>query len=127
MKLIIRIILIGTLTYFVSPYFTWWTGMATAFLVCLALPSSSLNAFVAGFLGVGVAWFVQAITLDIANQSTFTEVIIELLSVPVITDPFALVLATGLIGGISGGFAGATGASLRQANQKKKNRGGYYS
>jgi hypothetical protein len=127
MKLIIRIILIGVITYFISTYFSWWTGMGAAFLICFLMPSSLLKAFVAGFLGVGISWFIKALELDIANQSNFTEVIVELLSVPLIDDPFAMVLATGLIGGLSGGFAGTTGASLRSISQKKKSKSGYYS
>ncbi len=126
MKLIIRIILIGALTYLLSPFLTWWTGMGAAFLICALMPSTLLNAFVAGFLGVGLVWFGQAWVLDVANNSQFTEVIIELLQVPLIDEPFLLVLATGLIGGLSGGFAGTSGASLRYVSKKKKPQG-YYS
>ncbi|MEP1094211.1 MAG: hypothetical protein ABJG78_03835 [Cyclobacteriaceae bacterium] len=126
MKLILRIILIAAITYVFSPYFTWWTGMGAAFLICLAMPSTLLNAFVAGFLGVGLVWTGEALVLDVANKSVFTEVIIELLSVPLIDNPLTLVVATGLIGGLSGGFAGTSGASLRHVFKKNKPQG-YYS
>lgn len=126
MKLILRIILIGAITYLLSPYISWWTGMVAAFLVCMAMPSTLLNAFVAGFLGVGMVWMGQAWVLDVANSSAFTEVIVELLQVPLIDEPFSLILATGLIGGLSGGFGGASGASLRHVFKKKKQQG-YYS
>ena len=123
MKLIIRIILIGTITYLVSPYFTWWTNMCAAFVICFLLPSSMLNAFIAGFLGAGLVWLGQAWVLDVANQSNFTNIILQLFP---IDDPILLILVTGLLGGISGGLAGLSGASLRGINSKKKNKGGYY-
>lgn len=100
--------------------------MGAAFLICTLMPSSLLNAFVAGFLGVGLVWSGQAWVLDVANNSAFTEVIIELLQVPLIDEPFLLVLATGLVGGLSGAFAGMSGASLRHVSKKKKQQG-YYS
>jgi len=126
MKLILRIILIAAITYVLSSYFAWWTGMGAAFIICMAMPSTLLNAFVAGFLGVGLVWTGEALVLDIANKSVFTEVIIELLSVPLIDNPLTLVVATGLIGGLSGGFAGTSGASLRYVFKKNKPQG-YYS
>ena len=101
--------------------------MGAAFLVCLLMPSTLLNAFVAGFLGVGIIWMGHAWGLDVANNSTFTEVIIQLLQVPLIDEPFLLVLATGLIGGLSGGLAGTSGSSLSQILKQKKVTSGYYS
>lgn len=122
MKLIIRLILIGAITYFLSPYFTWWTGMAAAFLVCFVSPSTVLNALVAGFLGVGLVWLGQSWVLDVANESAFSNTIIQLFP---FEDTIWLLILAGLSGGLSGGFAGAMGSSLRQIN--KKERKGYYS
>ncbi len=122
MKLIIRIILIGTITYFLSPSLAWWTGMGAAFLICFALPSSSLNAFVAGFLGAGLIWLGQAWVVDVANNSAFSRMIIELFP---IDDPILLILVTGLVGGIPGGLAGVSGTSLRELFTRKKQRGYY--
>ena len=123
MKLIIRIILIGSVTYFLSAAFTWWTGMGAALLVCFLLPSTLLNAFIAGFLGVGLVWIGQAWVLDIANQSAFSSLIVQLFPVD---DTTLLILITGLIGGLAGGLAGATGASFRQLFQKPQQRGYYH-
>ncbi|MEQ9404530.1 MAG: hypothetical protein RIM99_13130 [Cyclobacteriaceae bacterium] len=122
MKLIIRIILIGALTYFLSPFLHWWTGMVVAMVVCALSPSTLLNAFVAGFLGVGLVWLGSAWVLDVANESAFSSVIVQLFP---IEDPVLLVLLAGLIGGISGGLAGTTGASFRHIFQKKKQQGYY--
>lgn len=122
MKLIIRIILIGTITYALSPFLAWWTGMGAALFICILLPSTLLNAFIAGFLGVGLIWLGQAWVLDVANESAFTNLIVQLFPVD---DPILLVLITGLIGGVSGGVASITGSSFRHLFQKKQQRGYY--
>lgn len=124
MKLIVRIILIGAITYFLSPFFTWWTGMLAAFLVCMIItPSTGLNAFIAGFLGVGLVWLGVSWVLDVANQSSFSSKIVELFPVD---DSILLILVTGLVGGLSGGLAAITGANFKKLFAKEKKKGGYY-
>lgn len=122
MKLIIRLIAIGALTYFLSPLFTWWTAMVIAFLVCYISPSSGLNAFVAGFLGVGLVWMGHAWNIDVLNESAFSSKVAEIMQV---SDPILLVFATGLIGGLAGGFASLSGTSFRSLFIKPKQRSLY--
>lgn len=122
MKLIIRLIFIGALTYLLSPVFTWWTAMVVAFIVCYISPSSGLNAFVAGFLGVGLVWMGHAWNLDVLNTSTFSNTIAEIMQV---SDPILLVFATGLVGGLAGGFASLSGTFFRQLFLKSKKRSLY--
>ena len=122
MKLIVRLIVISALTYFVSPFATWWIAMAIAFLVCYISPSSGLNAFVAGFLGVGLIWMGHAWNIDVQNQSAFSSTVAEIMQVK---DPILLVFATGLIGGLAGGFASLSGTAFRQLFVKPKKRSLY--
>ncbi|WP_436517044.1 hypothetical protein [Ekhidna sp. To15] len=122
MKLIVRLIIIGALTYFLSPFATWWFGMIVAFVVCYASPSSGLNAFVAGFLGVGLVWMGHAWNIDVQNESAFSNTVAEIMQ---IGDPILLVFATGLIGGLAGGFASLSGTTFRQLFIKPKKRSLY--
>ncbi len=122
MKLIIRLIVIGTLTYFLSPFSVWWIAMVISFVVCYISPSSGLNAFVAGFLGVGLIWMGHAWNLDVNNTSTFSSKIADVMQ---IGDPILLVFAAGLIGGLAGGFASLSGTTFRQLFAKKKQRSMY--
>lgn len=122
MKLIIRIIVIGALTYFLSPQTTWWIAMVIAFLVCSISPSSGLNAFIAGFLGVGLTWMGHAWTLDVQNASLFSGKIAEIMQ---LEEPLFLVLASGAVGGIAGGFASLSGSTFRQMFLKTKKRSLY--
>ena len=122
MKLIIRLILIGALTYFLSPISVWWTAMVVAFIVCYVSPSSGLNAFIAGFLGVGLVWMGHAWNIDVTNQSAFSSKIAEIMGVG---EPILLVFASGLAGGLAGGFASISGTTFRQLFIKKKQRSMY--
>ncbi len=122
MKLIIRLIVIGALTYFLSPISVWWIAMIIAFFVCYISPSSGLNAFVAGFLGVGLIWMGHAWNIDVINKSTFSSTVAEIMQ---LSDPIFLVFATGLIGGLAGGFASLSGTTFRQLFIKQKKRSLY--
>jgi hypothetical protein len=123
MKLILRIVLIGALTYVFSPFSFWWMNMLGAFIVCFILPSSGIIAFIASFLGGGLVWLGQAWRLDVANSSRFSSMIVELFPVD---DPFYLILASGIIGGITAGFAGVSGTFFRGLFIKKPIKTGYY-
>lgn len=122
MKLIVRLIIIGAFTYFLSPFATWWFGMIVAFGVCYISPSSGLNAFVAGFLGVGLVWMGHAWSIDVQNESAFSTTVAEIMQVG---DPILLVFSTGLIGGLAGGFASLSGTTFRQLFVKPKKRSLY--
>jgi len=123
MKLIIRIIAIGAITYFLSPFTAWWTCMIAGFVVSFISPSSGLNAFISGFLGVGLVWMGQAWTLDVSNQSAFSSKIAEIMN---LRDSVLLILAAGAIGGITGGFSSLTGKTFRTLFVKSK-KGSFYS
>lgn len=122
MKLLIRLIAIGVLTYFISPLTFWWVAMIIAFVVCYISPSSGLNAFVAGFLGIGLIWIGYAWKLDVTNQAAFSTTIVKLFP---LNESFYLILATGLVGGIAGGFAALSGSTFRQMFIKEKKRSLY--
>lgn len=122
MKLLIRLIVIGILTYFISPLAFWWVAMIIAFAVCYISPSSGLNAFVSGFLGVGLVWVGYSWSLDVANESAFSNTIVQLFPV---NESFYLILLTGLVGGLAGGFSSLSGTTFRQMFQKEKKRSLY--
>ena len=96
--------------------------MIVAFAVCYTSPSSGLNAFVAGFLGIGLVWMGHAWNIDVKNESVFSSTVAEIMQV---SDPILLVFATGLIGGLARGFASLSGTSFRQLFIKQKKRSLY--
>lgn len=96
--------------------------MVSAFLICFSLPSSGLNAFIGGFLGVGLVWMGQALNLDVQNESSFSVKIAEIMQMG---DSFDLILLTGAIGGLSGGLAAISGVSFKRLTTKTKKKGLY--
>lgn len=124
MKLIIRIIAIAALTYFISPFGSWWIAMVASFLICFVSPSSGLNAFIAGFLGVGLVWIGHSWNLDVQNESAFSTQIAEIMQLP---DPLFLVIASGIVGGLAGGFSSLAGTYFRKLFVKTKQKSMYSS
>ncbi|MDE0472162.1 MAG: hypothetical protein OXH57_09500 [Ekhidna sp.] len=122
MKLIIRIICIGAITYFVSPFTGWWLCMLASFVVSFVSPSSGLNAFISGFLGVGLVWIGHSWTLDVENASSFSAKISEIMG---LKDPLILVLASGAVGGVAGGFSSITGSIFRYLFVRRRDRSLY--
>jgi hypothetical protein len=122
MKTIIRILLIGAISWFVQQYFLYWSAAATAFLLLVLIPSkSSRNAFICGFLGIGLLWTIIAWRIDHQTGSILTERVAGLFH---LARPIYLVLITGLTGGILGGFAALAGYKFSVLFKKKSS--GYY-
>lgn len=91
--------------------------MGVAFMVTFISPSSNLNAFIAGFLGVGLVWMGYSWSLDVANKSAFSSKITEIVG---LNDPVLLVLAAGAVGGLAGGFSSITGKTFKALFIKNK-------
>ena len=122
MKLLLRIILIISLTYFASMYAPWWIIIVISFLVSFVLYGNGFNNFISGFLGGGILWLCLAWYLDFSTNSILSEKIVQLTP---FEDPFMLIMSTGLIGGLAAGLGAITGNSFRLLFVKKKTKGFY--
>lgn len=122
MKFIFRILLSGLFTYLLSFYTPWWIVFAVCFLVAFILHGNSLVVFISSFLGAGLVWLLYAWYLDASTESILTDKLVQLF--PFEQGIFLLVLS-GLIGGVCGGFGALTGNSFRHLFIKKKSQGGY--
>ncbi|MEM8966624.1 MAG: hypothetical protein AAGE93_09410 [Bacteroidota bacterium] len=118
-----KVILIAGLSYIAEQFFPWWSVVIFAFLVSFIIPTKGFNAFISGFLGVGLLWLIFAWMIDSNTNSILTEKIAQLFQV----NQAGLVVAmTGAIGGLTGGFAALSGSLLRTINQKEPVKPGYY-
>ncbi|MCP4459550.1 MAG: hypothetical protein GY816_16235 [Cytophagales bacterium] len=122
MKFFLRLILIGILSYFLSMIAPWWIIVVIGFSCGLLIPGGSLRVFVSGFLGVGIVWLGQAWKLDSENESSFSNIILELFP---ISDSIVLIAFVGLLGGLCGGLSAMSGSLFRQPDSNKK-PSGYY-
>ncbi|MFY0598582.1 MAG: hypothetical protein JXR03_02845 [Cyclobacteriaceae bacterium] len=123
MKLFLRLILIGILTYILSFYSPWWILFIITFGVSFFLHGSSINSFISGFLGVGLVWISFAWYLDFESQSVFTDKFVGL--VPQVSEGSYLIIISGLIGAISGGLGALTGNYFKLLFVKKKKKSFY--
>jgi hypothetical protein len=116
MKFLISILLIALLSYIACLYGPWWSIAIVAFLVTLLIPQSLVRSFLSGFLAIFLLWGLLALMMDMKNDSFLSEKVAQLFKLGAAS--LLLIVITGIIGGLVGGFAGMTGAALRPAKRK---------
>jgi|AntAceMinimDraft_12_1070368.scaffolds.fasta_scaffold05873_3 hypothetical protein len=122
MVFILRLVLIAISCYGLGYIMPWGSIVVAAVVISFFLPGHNFNAFLSGFLGVGLLWMVMAWKFDMESGSNMSTKIIDLFP---IDDHILLILATGFIGAIAGGFSAITGNTFRQLFIKKKKQSFY--
>lgn len=118
MKFFIKVVLIAALSFFLQQWLPWWIIALAAFLVAISIKSPGGLDFMAGFLGAGLLWVIVAWWVDRETNSLLTQKIADLFSVG---KPYIIILITGLIGGLVGGFGALSGHFIRKVfNQHAK-------
>lgn len=123
MKFIAKLVLIAALSYLAEQFFSWWIVAVCAFGVNLFLPTKGFNAFLSGFLGVGLLWLLFAGMIDQRTSGILTE---KIAGVMQLNNDFLLVALAGLVGGLVGGMAALTGSLLRNLRHSEDAKGSYY-
>jgi hypothetical protein len=109
MKILFAILMTGLGTILLISSLPWWFCGAVAFVACLVFRLNAGQAFLAGLIGVGLAWGISAGMIDARNDSVLSERIGQLFGgIP----PVVVVILTAVIGGLAGGFGGLTGGTL---------------
>lgn len=109
MKLLVAIILTALLSFVGGLYLPWWSVAIAAFIAVLLIPMRSGRAFLAGFLGVFLLWFLLALWIDVKNEHILSKKVAEIF--PLGGSSVAIILVTAFIGALVGGL-GATSASF---------------
>ena len=112
MRFILTILLTAALSFLAGLYLPWWSIAIVAFLVALLVRQRILFAFIAGFAGIFLFWGILAFWIDIKNEGILSNKIASIL--PLAGSSVLLILVTGFVGGLVGGFAAMSGSSLRQ-------------
>ena len=108
-KFIITILAIGIFAFFLQSFGPWWLGVIPAALGVIAVHFKPGRAFLAGFMGVGLAWGVQALVIDILNEGLLSARIGEMFGgIP----GWSLVLVTAITGALLGGLGSATASAF---------------
>jgi hypothetical protein len=112
MKLLVAILLTALLSFISGLYLPWWSIAIAAFISVLLVPLASGRAFLAGFAGVFVLWFLLALWIDVKNQHILSKKISEIF--PLGGSSFAIILVTAIIGALVGGLGALSGSYLRK-------------
>ena len=123
MTFILKLLLIAALCYLAQLFLPWWIIAVCAFGVNLFLPTKGFNAFLSGFLGVGLLWLIYAGLIDQRTDSLLTEKVAEIMQ---FNNAYLLVALTGLVGGLVGGMAALTGSLLRNLRHSEDAKDSYY-
>ena len=108
----VAIILTALLSFVAGLYLPWWSIAIAAFVTVLLIPLGSGRAFVAGFAGVFLLWFLLALWIDVKNQHILSKKIAEIF--PLGGSSIAIILITAFIGALVGGLGALSGSYLRR-------------
>ncbi len=111
MKFFIALLLTAALSYISGIYLPWYGIAIAAFIVALLIPQRPGKAFLAGLLGVLILWVGLAWWIDMKNNGILATRMSHLL--PLGGSRILLILVTGLVGSMVGGFAALSGSFLR--------------
>src|SRR5688572_27389698 len=100
MKFVLQLILIALLAYLLEFFLPWYALAIAAFAVSLAVQSKS--NFLAGFLGIGLLWFIAAWVIDSNSASGLAERVAQILPVQ---NKILLMLLGAILAALIGGFA----------------------
>ncbi len=118
MNFILRILITGISTYYISSYFPWWTIVFVPFTLGLLFDDNYISHFLSGFIGVSTSWFFLLLSIEYQSESILSSKIIEILN---ISSTNTLVVISTVMGGVVSGLSSITGLSLINIFRKKKN------
>jgi len=110
MRFLLSVLLTAVLSFLTGLILPWWSIAIISFLVALLLAQKTSAAFLSGFLGIFLLWFILAFWIDFKNNSVLSHKISELFKLG--GSSVLLILVTAFIGGLVGGFAAMAGGSL---------------
>lgn len=112
MKFFFSIVLTALLSFALGIFLPWWSIAIGAFTVAFAIHQAPWKAFVTGFLGIFLLWYLLVLSINTANNGILAGKV----SVIILKSdsPAALMLVTALIGGVVGGFGALTGSLTRK-------------
>lgn len=89
-------------SWLLTLFLPWWGIVIPCLIFGAWLIEGGGRAFLIGFFAAGLAWFLQALYIDIANESILSTRIAEMMGVG---SHWIILLATFLIAALIGGFA----------------------
>lgn len=122
--ILVKVLVISILSFLLTLFLPWYTVAIVAFLAGLILSNKPGNNFLAGFLGVGVFWFLYAFILDFRNNHILSSRVAQLFAenLKLGIRGSVLLLVTTLLGGFIGGLSCMAGAMIMDDGSRKRLR-----
>lgn len=111
MKFFISLLLIAVLSFVACLYFPWWSIALIAFVVVAFIPQKPAAAFLCGFAAIFLFWAALSFFISSNNDHVLAHKVSLLILK--MDNPFLLIFATAVIGGLVAGFAGLTASFIR--------------
>jgi len=112
MKFFISLILTILLSFAACLFLPWWSIAIAAFVVAALIPQKPFRSFITAFIGLFLLWGGLSFWLSNNNDHILAHKVSQLILK--MDNPYALVLATALIGALVAGFAALAGSYLRK-------------
>ncbi|MBZ5855907.1 hypothetical protein [Flavihumibacter profundi] len=112
MKFTVSILLTALLSFALCIFLEWWSIAIAAFIVAAAIHQVPWKAFLSGFLSLFLLWVILSWIISSANN----DILAQKVSIIILKkeSPGLLILVTGIIGGLVGGFGALTGCFARK-------------
>ena len=119
MKWIVSTILIAVLSYVsgLLDILPWYSFVVCAFIVALITSLKPGTAFLSGFVGLFVLWFILCFKIDNGNQHILSEKVANIL--PLNGSSIALMIVSAFVGGLLGGMGALSGGFARSVFKRK--------
>ena len=98
------------LAFVLSLFLPWWSVMTAALATSLFIPLKKAAVFFVPFLAIFLFWLIYSYIMSSGNDFTLAKRIAVLL--PLGGNPYALMLVTGIVGGIAAAIAAVFGKQL---------------
>ena len=112
MKFIASVLLTALLSFVACLYLPWWSIAVAAFIVSALIHQQPGKAWLSGFLALFLLWIILAYWRDSMNDGILSHRIAEIF--PLGGSSTLLILVTGIVGALVGGFAAVSGSYLRK-------------
>ena len=110
MKFAVSVLASALLSYAFGLFLPWWSIAITGLIIGYFIPQKRIFSFLSVFTGVALFWTLYASYVSYENEHILAKRIALLIIKK--ESPEALILLTGMIGGITAGISAFTGRSF---------------
>lgn len=115
MKFFLSIIIIALFSWLLGliSFLPWYGFVAVAFVVSVLFKQKPVASFLSGFLALFFLWVILSLLKDIPNEHLLSKKVASIL--PFNGNSTILLIVTGFVGGLLGGFGSLTASFIKKA------------